>query len=89
MVPEDFGKHEAQHRPYRRAALKAISERPLVLLADSVCLKCHTDVGEERAESLHKANGAAHGIVYAKASRASPLVVEILCCITILHTCTK
>jgi len=32
----------------------------MMLQADKVCLECHTDVGEERAESLHKAVRCIH-----------------------------
>jgi len=52
MIPESFGEHSP---PYRGAALSEIAARRSVLPADSVCLTCHVDVGEERAESLHKA----------------------------------
>ncbi len=51
MVPESFG----QLGPYRAAALDEIASRPVVFQADKVCLECHTDVEEERAESPHKA----------------------------------
>ncbi|MFQ5730530.1 MAG: hypothetical protein ACE5KM_01115 [Planctomycetaceae bacterium] len=51
MVPETFG----QQGPYRAAALDEIAAKPSVLPADAVCLKCHADVGKERAEALHKA----------------------------------
>jgi len=50
MVPSSYG----QRGPYRGAALEEIAAKKSVLQADSVCLKCHAGVGEERAESLHK-----------------------------------
>lgn len=56
MVPETFG----QQGPYRAAALDEIKAKPSVLLADAVCLKCHTEVGKERHESLHKAVSCFH-----------------------------
>jgi hypothetical protein len=56
VVPESFG----QYGPYRGAALDEIAARPSVVQADSVCLKCHTDVGEERVESLHSSVRCIH-----------------------------
>ena len=56
LVPETFG----QQGPYRAAALDEIAAKPSVFLADAVCLKCHAEVGEERAESLHKAVSCFH-----------------------------
>ncbi|MFT5327281.1 MAG: hypothetical protein ACI8P0_005170 [Planctomycetaceae bacterium] len=55
-VPETWGQFGA----YRGAALAEIASHPMKLQADHVCLKCHTDVGEERAESVHKAVGCVH-----------------------------
>ena len=51
MIPESYG----ERGPYRAAALDEIAATPMTLQADRVCLECHTDVGEERAESLHQA----------------------------------
>lgn len=51
LVPEAFG----ERGPYRAAALGEIESHPSVLSADANCLKCHTEVQEERAESPHKA----------------------------------
>jgi len=51
MIPESFG----ERGPYRADALSELAAKPMVLQADHVCLECHTEVGEERAESLHKA----------------------------------
>ncbi len=56
MVPDGFG----DRGPYRAAALDEIAAKPMVLQADRVCLECHEDVGEERAESLHEAVGCFH-----------------------------
>ncbi len=51
MVPESYG----ETGPYRARARDEIAAKPSVLIADATCLECHADVGEERAESLHKA----------------------------------
>lgn len=51
MIPASYGERGA----YRAAALGEIAAKPMMLPADKVCLECHGDVGEERAESLHKA----------------------------------
>lgn len=51
MVPSSYG----EKGPYRADALQQIASRPSLVPADSVCLECHAKVGEERAESLHKA----------------------------------
>ena len=56
LIPESFG----QRSPYRADALEEIAAQPSVLYADSVCLKCHVDVEQERAESLHKAVRCMH-----------------------------
>jgi hypothetical protein len=56
MIPETYG----QKGPYRAAALDELAARPSVIQADSTCLKCHTKVGEERAESLHRAVRCIH-----------------------------
>ncbi len=50
MTPASYG----EKGPYRAEALQQIAARPSVVPADSVCLECHSKVGEERAESLHK-----------------------------------
>ncbi|MDG1895623.1 MAG: hypothetical protein P8J37_11995 [Fuerstiella sp.] len=51
MVPTDYG----QRGPYRTSALAEIASQPSVLQSDTTCLKCHTDVEEERSESPHAA----------------------------------
>jgi hypothetical protein len=51
LIPKSFG----QLGPYRTAALESIAATPSVFLTDATCQKCHKDVEEERAESLHKA----------------------------------
>lgn len=56
MIPETYGDIGS----YRAAALDELASRPSVLQADSTCLKCHTNVGEERAETLHKAVRCTH-----------------------------
>lgn len=56
MIPETYG----DRGPYRAAALEEIAAKPMVLHADSVCLKCHEDVGEERADTLHEAVRCIH-----------------------------
>lgn len=56
MIPATYG----DRGQYREAALKELAERPSRMQADSVCLKCHEKVGEERAESLHKAVRCVH-----------------------------
>jgi hypothetical protein len=50
LIPKSFGQHSA----YRVDALDEIAARPSVLFADTACLKCHVNVEQERAESLHK-----------------------------------
>lgn len=56
LIPKSFGQRSA----YRADALQEIAAKPSVLHADSDCLKCHTDVRQERAESLHKAVHCMH-----------------------------
>ena len=56
MVPEAFG----DRGPYRPAALDQIASQPSVLSSDATCLKCHSKVQEERAESPHQAVGCMH-----------------------------
>ena len=56
MVPATYG----EPGPYRAAALDEIASHPSVLQSDAVCLKCHTDVQEERAESPHQAVRCMH-----------------------------
>ena len=56
MIPESYG----QIGPYRAAALGEIAARPSGIMADATCLKCHADVGEERAGTLHEAVGCIH-----------------------------
>lgn len=56
MIPETYG----TKGPYRASALDEIAAHPMTLQADGVCLKCHTEVGEERAECLHKAVRCIH-----------------------------
>lgn len=56
MVPKTYGRQG----PYRAAALDEIAAKPSVLQADAVCLKCHVEVEEERAESLHSVVSCAH-----------------------------
>ena len=75
MIPAGFGKHG----PYRPAALNEIASQPSVLQSDAACLKCHTNVQEERAESPHQAvrclhchgNGRTH-IVEATSAAEAP-----------------
>lgn len=50
LIPKSFGERSA----YRVDALDEIAARPSVLHAQSDCLKCHVNVEQERAESLHK-----------------------------------
>jgi hypothetical protein len=56
LIPESYG----QRGPYRADALEEIAAKPGVLYSDSVCHKCHADVEEERAASLHKAVRCMH-----------------------------
>jgi Cytochrome c554 and c-prime len=56
LVPKSFGQHSA----YRADALDEIAAKPSVLYADTECFKCHVDVEQERAESLHKAVRCTH-----------------------------
>ncbi|MEX0675924.1 MAG: hypothetical protein WD063_02535 [Pirellulales bacterium] len=56
LIPRSFG----QRSQYRADALDEIAAKPSVWYADGVCLKCHVDVQQERAESLHKAVGCIH-----------------------------
>ncbi len=56
LVPKAFG----DRGPYRAAALEQIAAQPSRLSSDSACLKCHSKVQEERAESPHKAVRCMH-----------------------------
>ena len=56
MIPEAFG----ELGPYRAAALEQIASQPSLLSSDTSCLKCHSHVQEERAESPHKAVRCMH-----------------------------
>jgi len=56
VVPEAFG----AKGPYRPAALDQIAALPSVLSSDATCLKCHSKVQEERAESPHQAVRCMH-----------------------------
>jgi nitrate reductase cytochrome c-type subunit len=56
MIPKSFGQHSA----YRADALDEIAAKPSVLPEETECLKCHVDVKQERAESLHKAVHCMH-----------------------------
>jgi hypothetical protein len=56
MIPESYG----ERGPYRGDALHEVAAKPMVLQADKVCLECHTDVGEERAGTLHEAVRCIH-----------------------------
>ena len=75
MIPEAYG----ARGPYRSAALEQIASLPTKLTSDTTCLKCHSNVQEERAESPHQAvlcmhchgNGHAH-IAAAIEAAASP-----------------
>jgi len=56
MIPADYG----QDGPFRHAALAQIAAHPSVLQSDTTCLKCHTNVEEERSESPHAAVRCLH-----------------------------
>lgn len=56
LVPEAFG----DRGPYRAAALEQVASQPSVLSTDATCLKCHSKVQEERAESPHQAVRCMH-----------------------------
>jgi len=56
LVPEAFGDRD----PYRPAALQQIASQPSVLSSDATCLKCHSKVQGERAESPHQSAGCMH-----------------------------
>lgn len=56
VVPEAFG----ARGPYRPAALEQLAAQPSVLSSDATCLKCHSKVQEERAESPHQAVRCMH-----------------------------
>ncbi|MCA9048283.1 MAG: hypothetical protein KDA89_06115 [Planctomycetaceae bacterium] len=56
LVPPDFGRLG----PYRAGALAEEASHQSVFQADAVCLKCHTDVEEQRAESPHQAVACVH-----------------------------
>lgn len=56
LVPEAFG----TTGPYRAGALTEELARPSIHIADATCLECHQNVGEERAESLHKVVNCTH-----------------------------
>ncbi len=75
MIPEAYG----DRGPYRSAALEQIASLPTKLTSDTTCLKCHSNVQDERAESPHQAvlcmhchgNGHEH-IAAATEAAASP-----------------
>jgi hypothetical protein len=51
LVPDTFG----DKGPYRAAALEELKAKKHPLIpSDTQCLACHTEVGEERKEALHK-----------------------------------
>ncbi len=51
LVPESFG----ATGPYRADAIPMLQKKyEPIIPADSQCLKCHAEVGEERKEALHK-----------------------------------
>ncbi|MCA9058783.1 MAG: hypothetical protein KDA85_09795 [Planctomycetaceae bacterium] len=56
LQPAGFG----ELGPYRSAALAEEMAHPLMLQSDETCLKCHADVGEARADSVHKAVRCSH-----------------------------
>lgn len=56
LVPATFG----EQGPYRSAALVTISSDPSIFPSDSTCHACHSDVQEERADSLHVSVACAH-----------------------------
>lgn len=56
IIPTGFGKLG----PYRPRALAEIASHPSVVHSDKTCLQCHASVGEERAESPHKAVHCLH-----------------------------
>ncbi|MCA9081327.1 MAG: hypothetical protein KDA58_12260 [Planctomycetaceae bacterium] len=56
MLPEGFG----TEGPYRAAAIDEIKARPSLLVADTTCLECHTDVKDEREGTLHEAVACMH-----------------------------
>ncbi len=56
LIPKAFG----DRGPYRAGALEQIASQPSRLSTDSDCLKCHSKVQEERAESPHKAVQCMH-----------------------------
>ena len=62
LLPETFG----EQGPYRTAAVLAEASQPSVFPADAVCHECHSDVQEERAETLHAAVSCVHCHGYAR-----------------------
>ena len=57
LVPATFG----EKGPYRAAALDELkAEKPPLIPSDALCLECHAEVGQERAEALHKAVACYH-----------------------------
>ncbi|MCA9009946.1 MAG: hypothetical protein KDB01_09385 [Planctomycetaceae bacterium] len=56
LIPHAYG----DRGPYRAGALNEIASQPSLLTSDSSCLKCHTSVQEERAESPHQAVRCMH-----------------------------
>lgn len=56
LIPNAYG----DRGPYRAGALDEIASQPSQLTSDSSCLKCHTSVQEERAESPHQAVRCMH-----------------------------
>ncbi|MDP6447193.1 MAG: hypothetical protein QF805_25585 [Pirellulaceae bacterium] len=74
MHPASFG----DLGPFRADALKELASKSKVLPSDATCLECHSEVGDERAGTLHEAvrcyhchGGAADHI--AEANDSSPL----------------
>ena len=56
FVPADYG----DLGPYRASALDDIASDPMIFTADNKCLQCHSDVGEAREDSPHKAVACMH-----------------------------
>ena len=56
LIPDSFG----EQGPFRSVALAELATPPSVIQADSVCLECHQDIGDEREDALHVSVSCIH-----------------------------
>jgi len=60
FVPETYGDATGRYGAYRAAALDELQALPSIWIADENCLKCHTDVHDEREGTLHETVACFH-----------------------------